>query len=43
MIENVYMRHFPELKPALKRKDNKFRPWVKVGASAEYKRVETTA
>jgi hypothetical protein len=40
---SVLTRHFPELKPALKGKDNAFRPWVKVGASAQYKGEETNA
>jgi hypothetical protein len=40
---SVLTRHFPELKPALKGKDNAFRSWVKVGKAAEYKGVETTA
>lgn len=38
---SVLLRHFPELKPALHGKDNAFRPWVKVGSSADYKGVET--
>ncbi|KAF8857166.1 heme peroxidase [Acephala macrosclerotiorum] len=40
---SILLRHFPELKPALLGKDNAFRPWTKVGSSAEYKGVETTA
>ncbi|KUJ19503.1 heme peroxidase [Mollisia scopiformis] len=38
---SVLLRHFPELKPALLGKDNAFRPWIKVGTSADYKGVET--
>jgi len=40
---SVLLRHFPDLKPALQGKDNAFRPWNKVGASAEYKGEETNA
>lgn len=40
---SVLKRHFPELEESLKGKDNAFRPWNKVGTSAEYKGVETNA
>ena len=40
---DVLGRHFPELREALKGCGNAFRPWEKVGRSAEYKGVETTA
>jgi hypothetical protein len=42
-MADVLGRHFPELKPALKGVDNAFRPWKKVGTSAEYTGPETTA
>jgi hypothetical protein len=40
---SVLIRHFPDLEPALKGKDNAFRPWVKVGKAGDYKGVETNA
>lgn len=40
---SVLLRHFPELAPGLKGKDNAFRPWNKVGAAAQYTGVETNA
>jgi hypothetical protein len=40
---SVLLRHFPELGPALRGKDNAFRPWNKVGKSAEYMGEETNA
>ena len=40
---DVLCRHFPELREPLKGCTNAFRPWTKVGKTAEYKGVETNA
>lgn len=40
---NVLGRHFPGLRGPLRGCNNAFRPWEKVGKSAEYVGVETTA
>lgn len=40
---DVLGRHFPELRGPLRGCTNAFRPWGKVGRSAEYAGVETTA
>ncbi len=41
-MNTVLLRHFPELAPALKGKDNAFRPWNMVGKGGVYG-VETNA
>ncbi len=35
-MNTVLLRHFPELAPALKGKDNAFRPWNMVGKGGVY-------
>jgi hypothetical protein len=40
---SLLLRHFPELAPGLKGKDNAFRPWNKIGAAGQYTGVETNA
>ena len=40
---DVLCRHFPGLRAPLRGCTNAFKPWVKVGKSAEYVGVETTA
>ena len=42
-MRDVLGRHFPELRASLRGVANAFAPWEKVGASAEYKGVETNA
>lgn len=42
-MKDVLLRHFPELKDTLKDSKNAFAPWTKIGETAKYTGVETTA
>ena len=42
-MKDVLMRHFPELRPVLKKSKNAFAPWEKLQKSTSYKGVETNA